>query len=58
MKKKIKDLTLGELKNICKKNTESCYDCPLFELDFLCKDNPMDYTDNALNKEIEVEENE
>lgn len=56
MKKKIKDLTLEELLNICIKY--SCEDCPLNTI--VCDKyfNISDLYDMKLNKEIEVEDDE
>jgi len=56
MKKKIKDLTLEEVKNICfNKHKHKCYGCPLYAMKptyFGCmKDNYTFY-----NKEVEVNE--
>lgn len=55
-KKQMKNLTLEELKNICKNHTDDCHGCPMFELDYMCTVLPQDFTDKQLNTEIEVEE--
>ena len=59
MKKKIKDLTFGELKTMCDKYT-TCYDCPLYNLEYddICKLRPDMYDEDILNQEVEVEEDE
>lgn len=59
MKKKVKDLTLEELKKNCIKY-ENCYDCPLYDFDYygVCEVTPFEYNEDTLNKEIEVEEDE
>lgn len=55
MKKKIKDLTLKELRKICKNN--NCYNCPLYIPmgQDKCKD---DLIEQYGNEEIEVEDDE
>ena len=56
MKKKIKDLTLEELKNICKLHPYCGNTCPLNEANSICTCNPDDYDDEELSREIEVED--
>ena len=56
MKKKIKDLTLKKLRNICKNHSYDCDDCPLNTGDYGCMVN----IENAnyepyWEKEIEVD---
>ena len=54
MKKKIKDLTIGEISKICKQR-QGCYKtCPLYELGFLCL-GTKNMSRKNLNKEIEFE---
>ena len=52
MKKKIKDLTLEEVKTICKNN--SCDECPL--KDAPCQEGYYALVNSELNQEIEVED--
>lgn len=52
MKKKIKDLTLEEVKKICKNN--SCDECPLKVVP--CYKGYYVVVNSELNQEIEVEE--
>ena len=54
MKKKIKDLTLEEVKKICKNN--SCDECPL--KDAPCQKGYDALVNSEINQEIEVEDNE
>lgn len=57
MKKKIKDLTLKELKKFCEKHL--CSDCPMnTEKVTLCYQSPSLYDEKKLEQEIEVEEDE
>lgn len=65
-KKKIKDLTLGEIIEITEKHKESCTRCPLYEVKHLpcyrlCQ-NDMGYLEKMKesfnDQEIEVEEDE
>lgn len=61
MKKKVKDLTRQEFKNICNKYNDECEGCPFkwmedcLELEYYLK--TQDIT-KALNQEIEVDEDE
>lgn len=53
MKKKIGDLTLREVTDICRKRGYmNCRNCSLFKL---C-DRTLNYKDEDLNQEIEVDE--
>ncbi len=60
MKKKIKDLTLKEIRNICSNNVNGCNNCPLFNFkDKLCLIQPdlhSMFIGNLLEKEVEVDE--
>ena len=54
MKKKIKDLTIGEISKICKQR-QGCYKtCPLYDLEFLCL-GTKNMSRKNLNIEIEFE---
>ena len=53
MKKKIKDLTLEEIKKIC--INHSCQFCPLDINEFWCKNNDLEHYGE---QEIEVDEDE
>lgn len=55
MKKKVKDLTIGEFKKICNEN--SCTYCPLKKYS-ICSLYPEHFSEIVLNQEIEVEEDE
>lgn len=60
MKKKIRDLTLNEVKKICY-GKDTCSGCPLIEIKnkaFGCPYYDIAYYENKLDQEIEVEENE
>lgn len=50
MKKKIKELTIEETINICKKQ----YDCISCPLQHVCAELPISYKKNDLEKEIEL----
>lgn len=50
MKKKIKELTIEETINICKKQ----YDCISCPLQHICAELPVSYKKNDLEKEIEL----
>lgn len=50
MKKKIKELTIEEMINICKKQYD-CYSCPLQRV---CAELPIQYKKEDLEKEIDV----
>lgn len=56
MKKKIEDLTLKEMRNICearfKKGFPYCKECPIY---CVCQLSPDDMTQENLDQEIEVE---
>lgn len=56
MKKKIKDLTLKELKNICKTHPWCGDSCPISKANSICTCNPDDYDNEEMNLEIEVED--
>ena len=55
MKKKLKDLTYGEIVEICKKR-EDCENCPFLRLGLYCaaKYYPREIPEGALNKEVDV----
>lgn len=53
MKKKIRDLTLGEAKKICDVRTLGCGDCPLYNV---CQYSFGSNDDEDLDQEIEVKE--
>ena len=57
-KKKIKDLTLNECKEICNKSGNefnSCAKCPLTSICLMYQDTNFDIPNNFLDEEIEVE---
>ena len=58
MKKKIKDMTLQEVKKICHK--KNCFYCPFYIV--LCDDDFkidfLDEVEDVLDEEIEVEDDE
>lgn len=57
MKKKIKDLTLKELRGICKTHLVSCKGCPLFTGEYGCMVNIESCCyEPYWEQEIEVEE--
>ena len=57
MKKKIKDLTLKEMKELCevrfKKGFPYCTMCPLYNI---CQLSPDEMSQKDLDQEVEVEE--
>jgi hypothetical protein len=59
MKKKIRDLTIREIKKICedrfKKGFPYCIKCPLYSI---CQLSPDEMAQKDLDQEIEVDENE
>lgn len=54
MKKKIKDLTLKELKHICEEHL--CSDCPMNTKILICYQSPSLYDEKQLEREIEGED--
>lgn len=58
MKKKLKDLTYGEIIEICKNNKKNCLKCPMFIefgiYKFCASFSPVELTKKHLDKEIEV----
>lgn len=52
MKKKIKDLALGEIVNYCSKG---CRCCPLVDTP-ICRKVDIDLTEEDMEKEVEVEQ--
>lgn len=54
MKKRIKDLTIGEIKKICRSFDDSdCSKCPLYKV--LCDDLELYYmTKVHMNKKVEI----
>ena len=54
MKKKVKDLTIPEIRNTCKKYC-NCSECPLYNVVQLCSA-PCELTDLQLETEVEVDE--
>lgn len=65
VKKKIRDLTIGEVRNICDKynyfadfSVGCCcnHNCPLWNINGVCSDAISDLTEEQINQEIELKE--
>lgn len=57
MKKKVKDLTIGEIIEACRKSKDCRHDCPLFVLDALslpCGTIYEETDKNALEREVDI----
>ena len=55
MKKKLRDITYGEIVEICKKQGNACWKCPLRpETMCLLDYHPDEITEKEFNMEIEV----
>lgn len=52
-KKKVKDVTIEELRRICIKNNDSCSKCPFTIVDVCCF-SPSSISQEDLEKEVEV----
>lgn len=55
MKKKIRDLTVNDFVNTCKKHYPKCIDCPIY---LLCCDEFIDHPFDGQDIDVEVEVDE